>query len=160
MKSIKVLNIAFFILGFSQLMHSQNVLSVSGGKAIGQGGSVSYSVGQLTYQSITGTEGSILHGIQLPFEISVITGIENPELEIILSVYPNPAGDFLTMDARNYDFQKLNYQYYDINGRLLLEGKATGELSKIHLGNLKPGIYFLRISDNIKDLKTFKIIKN
>lgn len=80
MKSFKVLSIAFYILGFSQLLHSQNVLSVSGGRAIGQGGSVSYSVGQLTYQSITGTEGAVLHGIQLPFEITVITDIENPEL--------------------------------------------------------------------------------
>ena len=159
MKDLKVIIIALCLLGSPKMLQAQNTFSASGGNAIGQGGSVSYTIGQVVYLNISGTGGDILQGIQQPFEVTVITGSEDPEIQIGWSVYPNPAGEFITLMTGGYDFEKLHYQFYDINGNLLLKEKLSGDQAWITTGNFKAGTYFLVVSDNIKNLKTFKIIK-
>jgi hypothetical protein len=46
-------------------LYSQNSTLSSGGQATGTGGSVSYSVGQIAYSSLSGTNGSLIQGVQL-----------------------------------------------------------------------------------------------
>jgi hypothetical protein len=57
-------------------LQAQEVIPAVGGNASGSGGSVSYSVGQVAYQTHTGTNGSVVEGVQQPYEISVLTAIE------------------------------------------------------------------------------------
>lgn len=102
---------------------------------------MSYAVGRVNYLAVSGTGGGIFQGIQLPFEITFIPGIENPDITIIWSVYPKPAGNFITIKTGSYDFKKFFYQFYDITGDLLLDGKATGDQSRIHVVNLKAGTW-------------------
>lgn len=60
-------------------LHGQENIYPDGGTATGSGGSVTYTVGQVTYCTFTGTNGSVAHGVQQPYEISVVTEIENSE---------------------------------------------------------------------------------
>jgi hypothetical protein len=122
---------------------------------------VSYSVGQVVYTTHTGTSGSAAQGVQQPFEISVVTGIEEAkDINLVCSAFPNPATDNVKLKAENYETENLTYQLYDIRGNLLENKKIEGNETSIVISNLVLGIYFLKVSNNNKEVKTFKIIKN
>ncbi len=67
----KLFNILTIMLLFIGL-HAQESTTASGGEASGDGGTVSYSVGQVVYGTHSGTTGSVSEGIQQAYEISVI----------------------------------------------------------------------------------------
>lgn len=153
--------IAFCLFGSGTTIQAQNTIPASGGNATGSG-TVSYSVGQVVYTTNTSIAyGSVARGVQQPFEISVITGIEQAEdITLVCSVYPNPASDFLTLKVENYDKESLSYKLFDASGKLLESKKVNGNETIISMANLFPSIYFLKVIDNKKEIKTFKIIKN
>lgn len=160
MKKISVALIAFCISGFGPAIRAQNAIPASGGNATGSGGSVSYTFGQVVYTTKSGTGGSVAQGVQQPYEISVVTGIaEAKDISLEIEVYPNPATDFTKLKVKNYEIENLRYQLHDINGSLLKENKVEGEETSIPIQNLLPSVYFLKVTDNNKVIKTFKIIK-
>jgi hypothetical protein len=162
MKKFNVVLVIFCLFGFGSTIQAQNGIPASGGNASGSGGTVSYSVGQVVYTTNTSiTSGSVAQGVQQPFEISVITAIEQAEdITLVCSVYPNPASDFLILKVENYDKESLSYKLIDSNGKLLESKKVTGNETIISMANLLPNLYFLKVVDNQKEIKTFKIIKN
>lgn len=161
MKHITKILITFCLFGYGTILQSQNTVPATGGNASGSGGSVSYSVGQVTYLTNTGSNGSVAQGVQQPYEISVVTGIEEASgIELEFSVYPNPASDFATLKTGDYESDNLNYRLFDINGKVLLQKKVEGIETEIPLSDLSKGTYFLKITDKKRELKIFKIIKN
>jgi hypothetical protein len=155
----KLLIILYLSIHVSAL-HAQNAINSTGGNAGGTGGVVSYSVGQVVFTTISGSSGILIQGVQQPFEISVLTGLEEPGIVLQWSVYPNPAIDFLTLKIQNYDYKELRYLLFDANGLPLAEKLITDSETQIFMESLVSGIYFLKITGKVKVLKTFKIIKN
>jgi hypothetical protein len=161
MKQKKVKLIALLLLGVGLTgLKAQETVPVSGGNASGTGGTASYTVGQIVNMTNTGTTGTSAQGVQQPYEISVITGIDDA-LEIMLEmvVYPNPATDFLKLKLGDYEIMNLRYQLYDINGSILLNARIEGQETDISMQSLKPATYFLKVIQGSKEIKTFKIIK-
>lgn len=145
---------------------AQTSVNATGSNASGSGGSVSYSVGQVVYTTNTGTNGSVAQGVQQPFEISVVTAIEEAKgIMLSVSAYPNPTTDFLTLSIDD-DVQTrpalspMYYQLYDMNGKILQSEKITGNQTSIVMSNLVPATYFVKVIQGNKEVKTFKIIKN
>lgn len=159
----KKINLSLLIvlgLGFVGL-HAQEVITTTGGNASGSGGSVSYTIGQIVYSSNTGSNGSVSQGVQQPFEISVISGLDEGEgINLTCSAYPNPTTDFLTLKVGVIKTENLAYQLYDIGGKLLVSNKVEGNETTICMSNLVQSVYFLKLTNNNKEIKTFKIIKN
>jgi hypothetical protein len=140
------------LVGFSQ----QNTVS-SGGDASGTGGSASYTVGQIDYQNVSGTNGSINEGVQQPFEFYTIGIDENELLNVLL--FPNPTSDFVVISIE--DFKNiLNYQLFDTKGKLIIEDLIEAKETSINFKNLAKGSYHLRIHNGAKELQSIKIIKN
>lgn len=140
---------------------AQQDLPAMGSDASGSGGSVSYSVGQVTYTTNTSLNGSVAQGVQQPYEISVVLNVNKPfEIELDLSSYPNPTRDLLNLKVGNHNDMNLTYQLIDISGKLLLENKINDNETDIVMSDFPVATYFLRISGNDKEIKTFKIIKN
>ncbi len=80
----------------------------------------------------------------------------NPELEI--AVYPNPAVDFLTVESG--EKQIMNYRLVDLSGQIVRAGKMINGQNRIHLNQLKSGLYFLILTDpKSRWSKRYKIIK-
>jgi hypothetical protein len=147
-------------LGLSSLQ-AQESINASGGEATGSGGSVSYSVGQVAYQTHAGTNGSVTQGVQQPYEISVVTAIEEAKgINLSISAYPNPTTDFLELKVESEKLKDLSYQLYDMNGKLLQSEKITSNQTSIVMSNLVPATYFVKVTERNKEVKTFKIIKN
>ncbi|MDD4673844.1 MAG: T9SS type A sorting domain-containing protein [Bacteroidales bacterium] len=139
---------------------AQESINATGGNASGSGGSASYSVGQMVYTTNTGTNGSVAQGVQQPFEISAVTGIEEAKsIQLSVSAYPNPATYYLTLEVRDFRLSNLTYQLYDMQGKLLQSERITGNQTSIVMSNLVPAIYFVKVIEGNKEIKTFKIIK-
>ncbi|HJZ41653.1 MAG TPA: T9SS type A sorting domain-containing protein [Bacteroidales bacterium] len=141
--------------------NAQQAISAGGGEATGTGGTLSYTIGQTDYITTTSTSGVVMQGVQQPFELLVISGIEEAKgISLEISVYPNPTSNFLRLKVANVKLQKLSYQLYDLSGSLLVSNEIRDKEIIIHTGNLAPAAYYLRISDNQKGVKTFIIIKS
>jgi hypothetical protein len=159
-KKLKLSAVLLLGLGHTGLQ-AQNAVPATGGNASGSGGSVSYSVGQVVYTTNTGSNGSVAQGVQQPFEISVVTGIEEAKgINLSVSAYPNPTTDFLNLKVENYDNTNLSYQLFDISGKLLETKNITGIQTNIVMSNLVPATYFVKVTEGNKEVKTLKIIKN
>jgi len=90
--------LCFLLLsGFgTTILQAQVTIPASGGNATGSGGTVSYTVGQIQYNTYSGTNGTVSQGVQQPYEISVVTAIKNTgEITLECIVYPNPTRGLL-----------------------------------------------------------------
>lgn len=92
-----------------------------------------------------------------PFKLT--NGIERNN-KFNLNIYPNPFTNLLTINIETDDYENLTYQLYDINGRQLLNEKITNNNTNINMSQLPKAVYYLKIMDNHKPVKAFKIIKN
>lgn len=159
-KKLKLSAILLLGLGLTGLQAQESV-NATGGNASGGGGSVSYSVGQVVYTTNTGTTGSVAQGVQQPYEISVVTGIEEAKaINLSVTAYPNPTTNYLTLRIDEFEISNLSCQLYDMNGKLLQNEKITGNQTSIVMSNLVPAVYFVKVVQGNAEIKTFKIIKN
>jgi len=153
--------IAICLFGFGTITNAQNGITASGGSASGGMATVTYSIGQIAYTVNTGSNGSVTQGIQQPFEISVVTTLEAAKgVSLEISVYPNPATDYLKLKIEDYKFENLQYQLFDFSGKLLLNKKTEGVETNITLQGYMPATYFLKIVKGDVEIKIFKIIKH
>lgn len=142
-------------------LQAQDGIAVSGGEASGSGGTVSYTLGQVAYITNTGTGGSEAQGVQQAFEISIVSGIEETRgITLRFSTYPNPVSEVLILKIEGEIQVQYLVSLYDIKGILIASKKTEGSETSIDMKNLFPATYFLKVTDNNKEVKTFKIIKN
>jgi hypothetical protein len=151
---------ALLLLGFGLTAQAQQANPSTGGDATGSGGSVAYSVGQIVYTTHTGTNGSVAQGVQQPYEISVVLGIENSLIDLDISAYPNPTTQNLTLSIGNDISETLHFQLCDLSGKIIERRKISNRTETIHMENLATGPYFLKVSNANNEVKIFKIIKN
>ncbi|MCE9539620.1 MAG: T9SS type A sorting domain-containing protein [Bacteroidetes bacterium] len=152
-----IITCPLILIGFGALVAQQNSVA-SGGDAIGTGGVISYSIGQIDYITSKGSLGTITEGLQQPYEILTLSGFE--ETGISLSVYPNPTTDFVVLSVLNSNTQNMTYTLYDLLGKIIENKKLSGSLTSISMINLANDIYFIKVLNNDIELKVFKIIKN
>jgi hypothetical protein len=145
---------------FSVGVQAQETVPATGGEATGSGGTASYSVGQVVYTTATGTNGSVAQGAQQPFEISTTIGIEVTEINLELVAYPNPTHNALTLNIGNYNNEKLTYQVYDMQGKVIENGAVKSNFTNISLEGQPVATYFINVTKNNRIIKTFKIVKN
>lgn len=166
MKYKKLILSVVLILGYSLIeLQAQEAILTTGGNGLGSGGSISYSVGQVAYISAVGTNGySLSSGVQQAYEIQILDGIEEASgIHLECVAYPNPVIDGLILKieaSAPFNIQSMEYQLYDLNGNLLQNKKLSGIENTISMGKLNPACYFLKVIDNRKIVKTFKIIKH
>jgi hypothetical protein len=141
-------------------LQGQQTIPATGGTATGSGGTVSYTIGQVTYQMFSGADASVAQGVQQPYEISVITSVGNTEgILLEYKVYPNPAHGLIKLTIKPFDDGNYKYWLYDINGILLQDKKILSEETEISLESLTPAVYFLKVLKDNKEVKVFKVVK-
>ena len=157
---MKRINILIPLLCATQFFYAQETIPVSGGEATGSGGTVSYTIGQLVYTNPTTASGSLNQGIQQSIEFVTLSNPELTALTLKAVTYPNPTTDFITLALKDANLTGLSYTMYDLLGRLVNKGTVATSETKIGMKSLPIGVYILRVQQNNKELKTFKIIKN
>lgn len=156
----KKVKLSVLLLGLGLTAQAQQAITTTGGNASSSGGSISYSVGQIVYKANSGSSGSVAQGVQQPYEISILLGIEDNSINLKLTAYPNPTSNFLTLNASNAKLSTLNFELYDISGKLIESRKIISTSETISMENLPNATYFLKVNNNNNEVKIFKIIKN
>jgi len=157
MKPLKHL-IVFLLISGS--IYAQEAIVTTGNDAIGAGGYVSYSVGQIANSYQEGASGSINQGVQQPFEILVVLSTnDNFGINLSMVVYPNPTTDYLNLNIDQYNGEELTFQLYDLLGRVISQNRITGNSTRINMSGLPTATYLLTVSSGNTSVKQFRIIK-
>jgi hypothetical protein len=143
----------------SSLLAQSNTVT-SGGQASGTGGTVSYSVGQVAYAAFSGSNGYIIQGLQQPFEVSIITRVNDISIDLSVQAYPNPTSDKLILSIGTQELKNLRYQLIDVYGKTIVSDRINQAAQIIDMSKLSSGTYFLSVLSNKKQIRIFKIIKN
>ncbi len=152
--------IVFLFFSALQITNAQEAIPASGGNASGDGGSVSYTIGQVVYSSNSGDNGSVGEGVQQPYEIFVITGSDQLQsVTLSFKAFPNPTTDYLILGTFGEEKRELTYLLSDINGKVVGSGDVTGEQTTIPMGTFRSGNYFLQVLLANNVLNSFKIVK-
>lgn len=157
----KVLVLLLLVTGLTGL-RAQEAISASGGNSTSSGGILSYTVGQVCYTTVSGSNGSVAQGVQQPFEVaSVSTAIDEVSgISLNCTVFPNPVSENLTLSVENFNIQNLTYQLFDLEGKLLDNQPVVNTQTTVSMETYANGVYFLKVTQNGSEIKTFKILKN
>lgn len=151
------LTIIIFLIQLA--LFSQNNTVSSGATATGATGSATYTIGQIGYTTNTGSNGTISQGVQQAFEIVTLSTNDVPQIQLTVIIYPNPTVQNVTLFIKDFELTNLKFQLFDIQGRIISNGKITQNETEIEMTSLASSQYFLKISDSNSEIKTFKIIK-
>jgi hypothetical protein len=158
---IKNLLSVLIVFSLSTIIQAQSSINASGRNTTGSSGSVSYSVGQMNFATKIGSNVFVTEGVQQPYEISIVLGLELDKFtRINLVAFPNPTTNLLTLNVAGNENLQLLFQLFDINGKLIETKDITSTYENINLGNLPSATYFLKVFAKNKIIRIFKIIKN
>ena len=152
-----ILGTLFFLVPF--FIISQEIISSFGGNSSGSGGSSSYTIGQVFFNTIESDNGSLVQGVQQPFEFQTLSTPALLTVQLTAVTYPNPTTDFVLLKILDTALENLQYTLFDLNGKTIVSKKINSFSTKITMKNFAIGMYLLKITKNNQPLKTFKIIK-
>lgn len=89
--------------------------------------------------------------------VGIATGIEELPGQTDISIFPNPAIDFIKVMADN-NISGTQYSILDQHGIQMFTGKIDSESTSINISQLKNGIYFFQLAGQKR--RSFKFIKN
>ena len=155
--------IAFVIFSVITVsLFAQSAVVPTGGTASGNGGTVTYTVGQIADQKVEGSGRYIIEGVQQPYEIQVVGVNSYPGINLSAVVYPNPTVDKVVLSIRDYEIPStgLTLQIYDLNGKFLKMMVIKDADTEIDFSGYAAATYQLRVVNEKQLLKTFKVVKN
>ena len=157
-KGFKRLVFLMFWLFQINLVTAQESISSSGGDASGNGGTLSFTVGQVVYTTNSSNSGNSAQGVQHAYEIFTIGTLEST-LDMGFAVYPNPTTEGVTLTVSNWQSQDLKYLVFDLSGKLLFSGEVVESITHISLHNYPSAPYLIHIVNGAERIKSFRISK-
>lgn len=152
----------FMLLSAAAEIQAQTAVTASGGNATGTGGSVAYSIGQVTYTNFEGESGSINLGVQQP-NLFLTVGTLELDITLSASVFPNPASTSTSLKLEDESASPiaddLTMNLYDFNGKLVLQQVIHSVITTIPMDHLSNGVYVLQVNRRNIEIKTFKVFK-
>ncbi|OYU85389.1 MAG: hypothetical protein CFE24_02485 [Flavobacterium sp. BFFFF2] len=150
----------YFILLFSLFGFGQHAVTTSGGDGSNTDGKVSYSIGQVFYQTEVNNTHTVSQGVQQPFEISVLQVDSNVKSSFQVAIYPNPTTQYVTLELKENQLDAFQFQLFDGSGKAISkESPIMQQQTPISFDSLPSGVYFVTIKNNNHPIQTFKIIK-
>lgn len=159
----KIFTILFLSCLLVSNLFAQSAIVPVGGDAQGNGGSVSYTVGQMAVESAANSNGSInvLEGVQQPYEIMTVGVDDYPQIALNAIVYPNPTENIAQLQLNGFEIPAdgLRAILYNGNGKQLQTLTVIDDLTTFQIGQYATGTYYLEVRDGKRVLKTFKVVR-
>ena len=145
------------LFGFEAL-HAQQSTTAAGGTATGADGSATYSVGQIAYERISSTGGSVGEGVQQPYEFLI--GIDEINgISVTMTLFPNPSSSAVNVKIESDLLKDVSFILCDMLGKVLLRDNINAQLTSIPLDKFESGNYELTILNKKEKVKSFQITK-
>lgn len=121
--------------------------------------SSSFWLGQTWADTAQSYVGAVLKVDGLVFASTLSTGIIDQSSNIGISFFPNPMKEFgMFVFSPEMDLNNLEIAFYAVDGMLFKKTMVQSHQLKILKGDFPSGIYFYKIVQNKKTIKTGKII--
>ncbi|GDX65657.1 hypothetical protein LBMAG36_07230 [Chlorobiota bacterium] len=158
---IRLLCLLLIFFSFYKSASAQQSFTSVGGDAKGPTGSVSYSVGLLTYSTHISRTGMECQGVQQPFEVArILSSEEYNTQDLSIFAYPNPTTDMLSIASQN-DFPSGTIaEFRDMKGSIVKSMTLESNTHSFSISEFITGTYLLVIKNDDTILASFKIIKN
>ncbi|WCO03066.1 T9SS type A sorting domain-containing protein [Psychroserpens ponticola] len=114
-----------------------------------------FSEFEITNNGMTLTMTDLL-GARLVFGDEPLSILENEKSALHISLIKNPVASEINLSI-SQSVNKLNYQIYSIEGKLIKEAHLNSD--SINVETLNSGLYFIRFSNNEQQVQTIKFIK-
>lgn len=150
-----IILIALTLASFNLI--SQSVISPAGGMLIGINGSANCTIGQIVYSTNIGTTGSEVQGVNQPKTYQIPTSVNEKDLE--LHLYPNPTSENITITTNLQDRDTYRYLVINLQGQAVKNGSIKSLQTLVNLKNLPPSLYLIKIIDQNRTIKTYKVTK-
>lgn len=148
--------IVFSLVFISTESSAQNELLTAGGDASSSAGSFSFSLGQVSYESLENTTYKVYQGVQQPYLASATNKIQTTIDNLPIVVFPNPVDDYVFIQN---DDQNLSYRIADAGGKVLGTGILGKEKTALDMRYYSTGVYFFIIQNKQNNQKTYTLIK-
>ena len=148
-----IIGIGFLFCVEFNCCYGQEVIHTAGGSV----SEMTYSIGQVAYSSGESETGTIDQGVIDPFDISILSGEDHKEINLIMKAYPNPVQSTLFLEIT--DSETLNTKMFNVDGVIVNEGSVDGRMTELDMNPYLNGVYVLKVYAVEKEIKTFKIIK-
>ncbi|OFY37560.1 MAG: hypothetical protein A2W91_14515 [Bacteroidetes bacterium GWF2_38_335] len=86
------------------------------------------------------------------------TGLPETDVAFEIMLYPNPAKETLTLKSQGWEGIS-DLEIYSVDGRLILKDDFISGTKTIDVSAFSPGMYFVKVRNNIKEL-SIKFIKD
>ena len=151
------------LIGMAMAAFAQSAIVPVGGDAQSNGGSVSYTVGQIAVRSANNSSGiSVAEGVQQPYEILTVGVDDYPQITLNAVVYPNPTENLAQLRLNGFEIPAggLRAILYDGSGKRLQTFPVTNDLTSFQIGQYATGTYYLELRNGQTVLKTFKVVRS
>ena len=132
--------------GLDHFVYAQVAVATAGAEATGSGGAVSWTLGQVAFETSESAGGSVQRGVQQPYEWLVLSTDETTPPTV--SVWPNPTMDQVRLEWTEPLPRDARYMLCNGAGAVVDEGSATGTALLIPLERHAAGRYVVRILAN------------
>ena len=153
-----IVNVLFTFSFYSQNL-DHFVIGTDGGYAGNNQFSLSYTIGEIVTELGNDPVNNIdlTQGFQQAY-ISIVS-TENHIADIDISVFPNPAVNYLNVNISDLSKVK-SYAMYDMSGKLLLQQEIISNQFEVSFSNFSSGNYLLIFKNDQQKLKTLKVQKS
>ncbi len=133
--------------------------SVSAGGDTEGTGSVSWTVGQVVQEPLSGPDGSLSVGVQQPYVIIDIGVDDVLGIELQLNVAPNPTQASVRLLVDTDQHQGLHYELLGLDGQHIRADRVRSAETPIDMEHLAAGTYLLRLCSDQRIVRSVRIIK-
>lgn len=158
---IKVSALFSFLFVLGSTIQAQEVIASAGAEVESSGGSMSYTIGEMVVTSTISDDGALTQGYQQGFLTP--TAIDEIPAELELSLYPNPAADYIIIESKSLsDFEQITM--YDMSGKLIWNASGNGAIDNritVNFQNQAAGNYIIKLVDSDKNQSySYSVIKS
>jgi hypothetical protein len=75
-----------------------------------------------------------------------------------ITIFPNPSSNYININLNGLSADKM--EICDITGKAISSQIIAKEHNQIHIGNIKPGMYLLKIYNKNQNVTTLRFVKN
>jgi hypothetical protein len=147
--------IAFSLIVGSTTAFGQEVISTQGDSYSNSSGSIDFTIGEVVINTGTNGTNDITQGFHQTMWNFV--GIEDFDADFVVSIFPNPTQDVLTIRATA--FEDVTFVLTDATGRIVMRDVLSGELTPLDVSSFEMGTYNLSLEKVSSTLKTIRLIK-
>jgi hypothetical protein len=156
---MKTLLFLFSLILSGVAVTAQQVVASSGHTATAGGYAVDWTLGEPVIETFTGSNHILTQGMhQTNLVVTDLQYLTLPGPEV--KVYPNPAGDFLTIEIARPGNGVFYYSLSDITGRRILLKEMQTLPETADMKSYASGTYLLQVfNSRLEHVKVCKIIK-